>query len=130
MLQRFTAEVLTHGAEACLPRNLSKEWIDVLAHELCHYFKQDPDRLPTEENDDCQTLCCALAAIVGIMTVKLQRRVITFNIKELHDRFVYYRTELVLEALHRSNVISYEPATLETIFTDRNLTIKTDIFEK
>jgi hypothetical protein len=40
---------------------------------------------------------------------------------QLHSYFVLYRGELALEEVHRSTDIRYKPATVETIFTERDV---------
>lgn len=44
MLVRFNNEVLRHGVSATEPRNLSLEWLELLAKEAQIYFEDRTDR--------------------------------------------------------------------------------------
>ncbi len=130
MLDRFTQEVLLRGAEACLPKNLSTEWVDALANKLSEYFQKDPENNPTYGNED-GPFCCALAATFLIVSAKSQQYEIETTVDELHESLMHYWVELGLENLHRSPVaLRYNPANMETIFTDRQLTMSLKIWEK
>jgi hypothetical protein len=128
MLERFISEVLLNGAQACLPKNLSKEWLDSLEHELWEYFTKCHGK-PSDGNES-KALCCVLAAVMAITSVKLKRSTIKISIEDLHERLGDYRLELVLETLHRSSALFYNPATLETIFTNRDLNLSLSFLEQ
>jgi hypothetical protein len=129
MHERFIAEVLIHGAQACLPRNLPKEWLDNLGHELWEYFVKTTGNLMSNGNEN-GAICCSLGAIVVITSAKLRQPVFNMSMEDIHERLGDYRIELALETVHRSGALSYEPATLETIFTDRKLTMSLTALQK
>ncbi len=72
-----------------------------------------------------------LAATFLIVSAKSQQYEIETTVDELHESLMHYWVELGLENLHRSPVaLRYNPANMETIFTDRQLTMSLKIWEK
>ena len=64
-----------------------------------------------------------LAAIVHILFAKNSGEEIEASMEEMFKNFQDYRIELALEEVRRSTNIKTEPATIASIFTDRDLTI-------
>ena len=62
-------------------------------------------------------------AIVDILIAKTGAQEVKHSCEELFDYFQQYSIELGLEAVARNTEINYEPATLETIFTHRDVKI-------
>lgn len=111
MLTRFKAEVTDHGAEACLPRNLTDEWLRVVSESTESMLQQE---------DDSQG-AIATAAILLILDAKRGGKELRVSYEELEKRFQDYRIELALEEVHRRTEVKYEPATLQTIFSNRDV---------
>ena len=112
---RFKKEVLDLGAEACLPANLSDEWIRHLDNEL-----QSLDSI-TDAVDENQP--CAMLAVVKILHAKNGGGSIFIDImKEFYQKLKEYRIEIALETVRRRRAeINYEVATMDNIFTNRSV---------
>ncbi|GAQ30433.1 hypothetical protein K6V18_06585 [Ralstonia insidiosa] len=119
MLNKLKSELLDAAPEACLPRNLSEEWRDYLAGSADNMLKED------EDEDDTQDKGAAiLAVILRILDAKRAETAgrVEVPFEELHAYVQRYRLELALEELHRKTDITYNPATIETILTEREVT--------
>jgi len=117
-LARFQKEVMAHGAEAALPCNLSDEWIALLNRDLTMLL--DP------ENEDDGYLTVPLALVIHLLLGKRGNKSgeMTFSEEELHKYLQYLHFELAAEEVSRNTEISLNRATLETIFTNRNVEMK------
>lgn len=111
MLTRFKAEVAERGAEACLPRNLSDEWLRLVSESTEGLLQQQ---------DDSQG-AIAMAAILLILDAKRGGKELRVSHEQLEKRCQDYRIELALEEVHRRTEVKYEPATLQTIFSNRDV---------
>lgn len=118
LLERFLAEVLDRGAESCLPRNLSDEWLRLLG-ESADLWIEPPDA------DDAEVSKRRSVAVAAVLSILRDKDVTTTELElpweALFDHIREYRIELALEAVHRSTDIKCEPATLATIFTKRDV---------
>ncbi|MGC3998037.1 MAG: hypothetical protein QM767_11310 [Anaeromyxobacter sp.] len=115
VLDRFRADVIDRGAEACLPRNLSNRWLTKVADAAKYVLENESDEMPDDAN------AIALAAALCLLSGKHNTPSVQVGFGELFEYLQLYRTELLLELLHRNTDLRYEPATLETIFTDREI---------
>lgn len=118
LLKRFHAEVILGGAEACLPRNLSDEWLDLLIEAI-------DDTLESAETDVPARLerrAITVAVVIPLLRVKYAtEREAVIPWEKVHEHLQEYRIELNLELVHRLTEIKCEPATLDTIFTKRGV---------
>jgi hypothetical protein len=123
MLERFHSEVTESGTDACLPRNLSDEWLESVAKIV------DAVLLEPEEGEQQADLvsatdemkAIALAAVLSILSAKCKQPSIEVSMEELLRCLCDYQMELALEVVHRRTDIRYEAASLETIFTNRDV---------
>lgn len=119
LLDRFRVEVLKGRAESCLPRNLPDEWLFLLIEAIDDLL--NASGLP----DDAEVLerrVIAAGAVKALLHAKYAvGPEVPVPLELLLDACAHYRIELDLEKLHRSTVMKYEPATLETIFTPRSI---------
>ena len=117
-LARFQREVIAHGAEAALPCNLSDEWIALISRDL--------NMLLEPENEDEGYLTVPLAMVIHLLLAKRGKKQgkMTFSEEELHKYFQYLHFELAAEEVCRNTDISLNRATLETIFTNRDVEMK------
>lgn len=121
LIERFQSEVIERGAEACLPCNLTDEWLQVVSTSL-EVLVDAEDReesAPAQEPVSGGVGMAAVAAILrhkrgGPMSLEISRKKLLRFIEE-------YRVELALEEVHRKTDAKYEPATLSTIFTHRKV---------
>lgn len=111
LIQRFAAEILSAGPEGSLPCNLPDEWLDLLS-------RQSND-LGRNEDDPCITEL--VAAVIHVLAAKKGPGEVNIQEAELMDCLEKYRLELSIEVISRRTNIKGEPATLETIFTDRKV---------
>lgn len=117
MLERFRHEVMERGADACLPRNLSDEWLRIVASGAD--FLNDPSLAPEAQGDERKTI--ALAGVATLLWAKMSGEPAQVSLSQLVDYMRLYRLELTLEALHRSTALRYEQASVESILTDRDI---------
>ena len=116
MLTRLKRELLDVEPDACLPRNLTDEWLTWLAASA--------DGVLENGNDLEADSSLVVAVIVRILDAKLPERaaMIEVPLDEFHAHVNRYRIELAFEEVHRKTDIKYNQATLETILTDREIT--------
>jgi hypothetical protein len=120
-LARFYAEVTDRGAEACLPRNLSEEWLDVLSAAV-ETLLSDPDQDENSSEPSPEAKAMVLASVLLILSAKrAQPHALRISLEEFMGHLNNYRLELALEMVHRRTDVKYEPASLETIFTNREV---------
>lgn len=115
MLEKFNKEVLALGAAACLPANLTDEWLVCLADQLS--FIQDKEELsPLNEAP-----ACALAAIFTILIYKNGGQRVHKTVEEIFFKMQEYQMEIELEKMRRWSDIECNSATLDNIFTGREV---------
>jgi hypothetical protein len=115
LLMKFKNEVSDLGAEACLPANLSDEWIDYLDEEL----KSLGDAGGTDADDFNPV--CALAAVVMILSAKHSGESVEIPHDKLFENLIEFRIELGLEIVSRRTKIKYDTATIINMFTKRSI---------
>ncbi len=121
LIDRFVTEVLHAGPESTLPCNLTDEWLDVL-------LMQADKMANLEESDyeDGRPLCTELlAGVLHILMAKNGFEMVSMAESELMYTMELYALELGMEKVSRKTEFRCEPATLETIFTDRKVTMIT-----
>lgn len=112
-LEKFRAEVSDLGAEACLPSALSMEWLTELLQST-EAMLEGPDRGAAGS--------LAIAAVLTILdaTGRTAQFVDTTDASRI-ELIGAYRIELALEMMHRLTDVKYEAATLQDIFTNRDV---------
>ena len=119
-LVRLKHEVLDHGPEAALPMNLPDEWVRLLARDL-----EMLQEISGKDSDDHNYLSAPLAIIAHILYARRgnDESEISFSNEDLYNFLNDLRVEIALEGIRRWTDASPEPATLETIFTNREVTM-------
>lgn len=119
-ISKLKKEVLDHGPEAALPANLPDVWIKLIARDLEMHRNG-----AIEKNEDHSYLSAPLAIIIRILCGKngKNEHEVRFSGKELLNFLDHLQFEIALEEIRRCSNMSLEPATLETIFTDRSVNI-------
>ena len=117
MLKRFNKEVLRKGGTACLPSNLNDEWLDRLALEL-NVFES-----VGKNSEEVAPPSCSLAAVFRILLEKTGSNSAEIELDVLLEKLSEYGAEIGLETVHRRTDMSYIPATIESIFSNRKVTI-------
>lgn len=117
-IKKLKQEVLDHGPEATLPANLPDEWIKLLARDLDMLLNEDGNGY-----EDHRYLTAPLAITTHILFGKRgeNESSVSFSEEDLVKFLDYLRFEIALEEVRRWTDISPEPATLETIFTNRKV---------
>jgi len=110
-LYRFRSEVLSQGAEACLPCNLSDEWLHLLLVQAA--IGTDP-----QEGEEDPGVAELMSALLKILDFKSQSGVglTSFTESEICDFAHEYGLEIGLEHASRDSEFKATPATLKTIF--------------
>lgn len=118
--EKFKQDVLVHGAEACLPANLSEYWLRYLSEEL-----NILDNMSDAAEDENADMSCSLAAVGTILHAQRGGgSMFSDTVDEVYDRIIDYRIEIGLETVSRRTEIKCEPATLDDIFKDRDVKYK------
>jgi hypothetical protein len=129
ILDLFTKEVLANGPDAALPCNLDNYWLEQLQKSLDDYFSElEMDEDEEEGIKECGTpdsLSLPLLAITHLMFGKNDGENISILLSEMYEHLKMYRIELSLEdIIRRDSNMLYEPATLATVLTDREICIE------
>lgn len=110
--------VLSRGVEAVIPRNLRDYWLGYLLTQV--------NKLEYDENDsDLESI---VAAVMLILETQKPLIVEKLSDEELQRYVSQYCTELQLEAMHRNTEFNVSAATVETIFSDRDVEIAKKTF--
>lgn len=114
-LRKLKQEVLDRGPDATLPCNLPDAWLNLLARDL--------EMLLQEQKEYHCYMTAPLAIVVHILYAKHgnKGRVVSFSEEEMFNHLQDLRIEILLEIIRRNTDISPEPATLDTIFTNRDV---------
>ncbi len=115
-MKRLEKEILSNSAVAALPQNLSDEWLALLLRVLVVSMDPDVHSIPNGNH----ALSAPVAVVAHLMMDKLKTKNLTFPPDELYLCCDFYRMELEAELLRRKTDIPVIPATLETIFTNRD----------
>lgn len=119
LISRFKTEVMDTGPESTLPCNLSDEWLNVLLEQ-----SNKMANLDQLEDEDNSSVCTELlAAVLHILMAKNGFEEVSIEQTELLQIMEQYTMELAIEELSRRTEFKCEPATLETIFTNRQVAV-------
>jgi hypothetical protein len=115
MLERLKREIIDGEPEACLPTNLSDEWLAVLASSA-------DASLGNEQRIRVSSAAC-MAVLFRLVNATSGRDRMSEGVpsQEMLEYAVKYRMELALEELHRNTTQKYEPATMQTILAAREV---------
>ncbi|RMR41689.1 hypothetical protein ALP86_03881 [Pseudomonas amygdali pv. mori] len=120
MLRRFQEEVILRGAESTLPSNLDDFWLAEIQRSIELFFYGDRE---TSSIEGGESISLPLAAVVHILFAKKGGEEVQASMDEMFKYFEDYRIELALEEIRRKTDFKTEPATIETIFTNRHVVI-------
>ncbi|MBU7437008.1 hypothetical protein [Paraburkholderia fungorum] len=117
MFDRIKGELLDHDPSACLPRNLSDEWLSYLAISAEKMLGNDDGEHATVHKE------AALAVVIRLLDAKSEGRAEEFEvpIDDLYEYLQRFRMELALEEVHRKTDVKYNAASLESILTERDI---------
>ena len=113
----LAAQVLTQSPVAALPCNLTDEWLDLISRDLEGALGED-----APQEIDANLLAAPLALVVHILSGQHSEAGHTWSFEDLFNRVQDYRVEIALELLNRRTGVHSPPATLATIFRQREVT--------
>ena len=114
-LARLAQDVLAHSPEAALPSNLSDQWFHCIARDLACGF----DELEGDGTID-DYLAAPLALVLHLLRGQGRTgELISYD--ELMACLNDYRVEIALEMVNRTTPLQSTPATIETIFRQREV---------
>lgn len=112
VLVDFKSEVLDKGPESTLPCNLPEKWLNYLATQAEEVL----------EGREGSTMSEVLAAVIHIFMAKSpEQSEIQMSSDDLFGYLQDYRIELALEEVRRQTDTKPSPASIETIFTNREV---------
>lgn len=106
-------EILSKPADASMPSNLSDYWLEALSFAF--------DACLTGDDGGMQIHLAAPMALIAHIVTAQKGGEVQVSPDEMYTFFQDYRIELSLEEVSRKTDIKCAPATLNTIFTDRNV---------
>ena len=112
----LVAHILAQPPAAALPCNLTDEWLDLISHDLEGALGED-----APEDIDVQLLATPLALVVHILVGQHGETGQAWSFEALFDRLQDYRVEIALELLNRRTGVHTNPATMATIFKQREV---------
>ena len=115
LINRFTKEVINSGPESTLPCNLSDEWLDLLSDEA--------DSMG--DDSDGSRITELLAAVLHILFTKNGGQEIELSEDEMFGYVTDYQMELAIEVVGRRTDVKTTPASMKTIFTNRDVGFST-----
>jgi hypothetical protein len=115
-LEALAAQVLTKPPAASLPCNLTDEWLELISRDLESALGKDAPL-----NIDAQSLATPLALVVHILAGQSGEAGHAWSFEDLFDRLQDFRLEIALELLNRRTGVRTTPATMETIFKQRDV---------
>ncbi len=129
-LEQLIEDVNT--ASDALPCNLDDYWLDRIALDLEALLVDEENQEEEGKKEEVQpNLSASLFLILNILEYK-EEKAGNFSCKievSTEDLFRYFRDyllEVSLTIVSRSTDIKVEPATLDTMFTDRKVTMRRD----
>lgn len=112
----LAAHILTQPPAAALPCNLPDEWLDLISHDLERALGED-----APQHIDTQLLEAPMALVLHILVGQHGKTGQAWSFEDLFDRLQDYRVEIALELLNRRTGVHTNPATMATIFKQREV---------
>lgn len=114
-LAQLTRDVLSRSFEAALPANLNESWLRSIARDLaCGFGELDAG------GSACDHLAAPLALVLHLLRGQGRTQELISH-DELMACLNDYRVEIALELVNRTTPAQSTPATIETIFRDREV---------
>lgn len=115
MLSKFNNQVLSQGAEAVLPQNLSTEWLDVLQKMAEDFLNVSYDLEECKEPED---VADPLLTVCILEILRSQPGAKTdISTRKMLEKVTIYALSLIMETVHREVDIRLQPPTLENILS-------------
>jgi len=117
-LDELRRQVLEGPSEAALPCNLPDKWLTLLARDLERCVEDT-----SSSADEGEYMAAPLAALLHLLNGKSDATKGPLRLEEIYEYFKDYQIEIALEVVRRNTDLNTEPATLETIFTNRRVRV-------
>jgi hypothetical protein len=115
-LAMLAEQVLAQPPAAALPCNLTDEWLELISRDLEGAMGEDAPM-----DIDAQLLAVPLALVVHILAGQHGVAGHAWSFEDLFTRLQDYRVEIALELLNRRTGVHSTPATMATIFKQREV---------
>ena len=116
-LEMLAAQVLRQSPAAALPCNLTDEWLEQISRDLEGVLGEE-----APQDINAHLLAAPLALVVHLLAGQQSDVEQAWSFECLLDRLQDYRVEVALELLNRRTGVRSTPATLATIFRQREVT--------
>ena len=126
LLSKFANEVLSRGASALLPQNLSPQWlldIQKMADDFLDVNFESENC--SEVGDDVDPI---LSACVSEILSYQQAGTAEISPEDLRRKITIYAIQITIETIRRLSGIGVEPPSLENIFDSRYLAELKDLY--
>ena len=121
-LTRLASDVLEKAPAAALPCNLSDEWLLLIERDLAACSGE------LVNDESASHMAAPLALIIHLLVGKNRHDAQFVGISDFQRYLEDYRLEICLEMVNRKTSVSTIPATLTTIFENRDIsTIKNEV---
>lgn len=117
-LQRLSEEIIRQPLEKALPCNLSDEWLHLLERDFRIALRNDDLDLV---GDPLDYMKAPLTLISHLAVGKNNGAWAAIDEDKLFRYFLLYQAEILLEIARRNGSVDSPPATMETIFTEREI---------
>ena len=114
LLSKFANEVLSRGASALLPQNLSAQWLENIQKMADDFLDVNfESESCSEVGDDADPI---LSACVSEILSYQQAGVTEISRDDLIKKITIYAIQITIETIRRQSGIDVEPPSLENIF--------------
>lgn len=117
-LQRLSEEIIRQPLEKALPCNLCDEWLHLLERDFRIALRKDDVEVV---GDPLDYMGAPLALIGHIAVGKNNSAWAAIDEDKLFRYFQLYQAEILLEIARRKGSVASPPASLETIFMEREI---------
>lgn len=117
-LQRLSEEIIRQPLEKALPCNLSNEWLHLMERDFRIALRNDDLDVV---GDPLDYMKAPLTLISHLAVGKNNGAWAAIDEGKLVRYFLLYQAEILLEIARRNGSVDSPPATVETIFTEREI---------
>ncbi len=118
-LSQFSNEVLSKGAEAVLPQNLSGKWLKRIQKMADEFLDEN------FEGKNCSEISDVTSPIFSACVAEIAKHKKGVDIQNSQELFVKYSTiyaiSITMETMRRNAGLNFESPTLKNIFSDKRL---------
>lgn len=124
-LDRLQAEILSGPFDAALPVNMTEEWLNLIARDICEALSDDE---PTTQNPGVLRAEAPFRLITRLLVESKNKAWHVEDFDSLQGHYMNYLAEVVLELVRRQKGHWIPPATLDTVLTRTDLTLEQALY--